>query len=146
MRRLMPHCVNIRRVRNVDLLDQIKESDLTAHVLPAINHLQRVRWAVNTEMLHTVRQIAGSSLDLEEALSEKGPDAPERPEWWEPKGSEQKLTPEQEDEVKQWKRSMARWQTERRLRGQRWGRFKMAAEMATKITTYQTIYLVYHAD
>ncbi|WP_397473761.1 DNA-directed RNA polymerase [Pusillimonas sp.] len=146
MRRLMPYCVNIRRVRNVDLLDQIKESDLSERVLPAINHLQRVRWAVNKEMLETVRDIARSSLDLEEVLSEKGPDAPERPEWWEPKGVEQKLTEAQEAEIKQWKRDMARWHTERKLRGQRWGRFKMATDIAQKFKDYEAIYFVYQAD
>lgn len=147
MRQVMPFCVNIRRVRNIDLLDRIKKSDLTQHVLPAINQLQRVRWAINTGMLNTLRDLSRSSMDLEEALQEKGPDAPERPDWLLPQGDEkQVMTEEQEAEFKQWKRSMARWHTERKLRGQRWGRFRMATMVADKFKGYEAIYFVYQAD
>lgn len=146
MRQVMPYCVNIRRVRNVNLLDHIRATDLSAHVLPAINQLQRVRWAVNSSMLDTVLDLARSSLDLTEALSEKGPDQPERPEWRVPQGEKQEMTPEQEAEFKEWKRSMARYYTERKLRGQRWGRFRMATMMASKFKDYEAIYFVYQAD
>jgi DNA-directed RNA polymerase len=146
MRQVQPYCVSIRRVRNMDLLDRIRKSDLSAHVLPAINHLQRVRWAINRDMLDTVRELARSSLDLNEALSEKGPDMPERPAWRAPKGEKQEMTPEQEAEFLEWKRSMARYYTERKMRGQRWGRFRMATMMADKFKDCPAIHFVYQAD
>lgn len=146
LRRIMPHCVNIRRIRNVDVYDAVRSADLSKHVLPAINHLQRVRWKVNTAMFDTVREIAKSSIDLEEVLSERGPDAPERPEWLGPRGTEQELTQQQADEFRDWKRSMAQWWTERKMRGQRWGRLKMALQAADRFKDYPALYFVHQAD
>ena len=146
MRRTMPFCVNIRRVRNMDLLDRIKAADLS-RVLPAINHLQSVRWAVNRDMLEVIKRISDSSLDLKEALSEKGPDAPERPEWLNADGkTKEGMTPEQEAEFKQWKRAMAQYHTSRKLRGQRWGRLACALRVASEYKDYEALYFVYQAD
>ncbi|KDD18643.1 DNA-directed RNA polymerase [Bordetella bronchiseptica] len=146
MRRSMPFCVNIRRVRNTDLLDRVKKADLS-RILPAINHLQAVRWAVNKEMLETIREVARSPLDLKEALSEKGPDAPERPPWLNADGKTKgEMNEDQEAEFKQWKRAMAQYYTDRKLRGQRWGRLSSALRTAAEYKDYEAIYFVYQAD
>ncbi|OZI20063.1 DNA-directed RNA polymerase [Bordetella genomosp. 9] len=145
MRRITPFCVNVQRVRSVDTLDRIKSADLS-RILPAINHLQAVKWRINVDMLETVRSISRSRLDLKEALSQQGPDAPERPEFLVPGLDKATLSEDQAARFKQWKRDMARYHTEMKLRGQRWGRLEMATKVADRFKDHAAIYFVYQAD
>lgn len=148
MRRQMPHCINMHRVHVKELRETIKGAD-TSRVLAAINHLQRVAWQVNPDLLEAVQGIArDSSRDVAEVTAAAIEDEPDRPEWL-PEGVEIKdltLDEQQQAELKKWKRERAKWHERRTLRGVRWGRFDTAMRTALKYRDYPAIYFVYQAD
>ncbi|MHA6907386.1 DNA-directed RNA polymerase [Ralstonia pseudosolanacearum] len=144
MRRQLPHCVNMRRQHMRAMRDRVVKADMS-RVLGAINHLQRVRWQVNTDILDVVLAL-GKGRDFGEVIGETWEDKPAAPEWLTPGMKAEDMTEAQADLFKQWKRSMAQWHTENKARGIKWGRFYSATQTALKYRDYAAIHFVYQAD
>ncbi|MHA6903319.1 DNA-directed RNA polymerase [Ralstonia syzygii subsp. celebesensis] len=144
MRRQLPHCVNMRRQHLRTMRDQIAKADMT-NVLDAINHLQRVRWQVNTDILDVVLAL-GKGRDSGEVVGQTWEDKPAVPEWLTPGMKADDMTEAQAEQFKQWKRAMAQWHTDNKARGIKWGRFYSATQTALKYRDYPAIHFVYQAD
>ncbi|MGA4005348.1 DNA-directed RNA polymerase [Ralstonia nicotianae] len=144
MRRQMPHCINITRHHARYVRGPIVAADLS-RVLGAINHLQRVRWQVNGDILDVVLAL-GKGRDSGEVVGETWEDKPTAPEWLVPGMKADDMSQEQAALFKQWKRSMAQWHTDNKARGVKWGRFYSATQTALKYRDYPAIHFVYQAD
>lgn len=145
MRVTMPHAVSVRRVRNLDLLKELRTADL-GKVLAAMNKLQRVRWSINTDMLETVKLVA-RHFDMEEILSQAEHPKPPRPEWLDAyEGDKNDMNESQLQEFTSWKRQMAEWYTQNKLRFTRHNRFTSALRVADMFKDYGSIYFLYQAD
>lgn len=144
MRCMMPHCVSIRRVKNVDVLKELREADL-GKVLKAINKLQAVKWQINTEMLDTVRLVA-RHFDMDEIIAQGENPRPHRPEWLDTLKNKAQMSAEQLSEFTHWKREMAEWYTQNKLRFTKSGRFASATKVADEFKDYDAIYFLYQAD
>ncbi|NUX98774.1 DNA-directed RNA polymerase [Paraburkholderia youngii] len=143
MRRLMPSYVNL--VRSKRSLAEMAGLDMP-NVREAINHLQAVKWRVNTRVLDAVRDCARHGIDMDEIISQAELPRPPRPEWLTDDMKKEEMTGDELVEFSNWKRAMAAWHTERKLRGTKWGRFYMATRMADKFKDYPVIYFLYQAD
>ncbi|BCL97670.1 DNA-directed RNA polymerase [Ralstonia solanacearum] len=144
MRRQMPHCINMARHHERSIRERMQEADLS-RVMRAINHLQRVRWQVNTDIL-TVLLALGKGRDSGEVVGETWEDKPTVPEWLTPGMKADDMSEAQLTQFKQWKRSMAQWHTDNKARGVKWGRFYSATQTALKYRDYPAIHFVYQAD
>lgn len=145
MRCMMPHCVGIRRVRNFDVLKELREADL-GRVLHAINKLQSVRWAVNNEMLDAVKLVA-KHFDMDEIIAQAENPKPHRPDWLDGhEGDKATMTAEQLSEFASWKREMAEWYTQNKLRFTKATRLTSALRVAEQYKDYDAIYFLYQAD
>ncbi|WP_331694589.1 DNA-directed RNA polymerase [Pandoraea sputorum] len=148
MRRQMPHCINMHRIHIRQAREAIKSADM-GRVLEGINHLQRVPWQINADLLAVVQELSRhSKRDVAEIVSAEGEERPPVPAWLPPgaKIKELVLTEQQQVEFKKWKREAALWHNRRVQRGVKWGRFDTAMRTALKYRDYPAIYFVYQAD
>lgn len=144
MRRWIPYCVNVARTCKREAMDVYRRADLSI-VRGAINKLQNVRWQVNAEMLDTIRTVA-KHFDMDEVITQAEIPKPHRPAWLTQDMKKEDMTGDQLNEFAAWKRKVAEWHTQMKLRGQKWGRFYAATRIADKFKDYDAIYFVYQAD
>lgn len=114
-------------------------------VLQAVNTLQRTAWQVNTRILDTVLEVA-KHYSVGEVTSLTDLPKPSQPAWLQKDTDTEKLSEEQTDEFKKWKRSVAEWHTQRKLLATRYGRFYSATRAAEMFRAYPAIYFVHFAD
>lgn len=116
-------------------------------VLRAVNALQRTAWTVNTQVLDTIIAASAAGMEFGEIVPELGTQPkPMRPEWLDNDPGKDARTPYQEADLRQWKRDMAEWYTQQKLRGLRWGRYKAAIQTAHTFRDYPELYFVYFLD
>jgi DNA-directed RNA polymerase len=145
MRRLMPYCVNMTRAGSVAVIEAVQEAPMPS-VFKAINALQAVRWQINGDLLRAVTELAKRGIDMDEIITHAEIPKPEAPEWLVPELTKEQMEPQQLDEFTRWKRQVAEWHTQRKLRGTKWGRFYTATRTANKFAQYPAIYFLYQAD
>lgn len=122
----------------------IRKNDMPV-VRSAINHLQSVAWKINGRMLDTVREVA-KRFDMEEIICQGERAKPQKPTWLGAKEDKTQMTEQQQHEFVVWKRSMAGWYTDMKLRGIKAGRFFVATSTAERFRAYPSIYFVWQAD
>lgn len=140
MRRIMPHAVSVRK----GCLEAFHGADISK-VLAGINCLQKVAWRVNTKVLDAVREIS-RHFDMEEILCQAEIPRPPKPEFLDEGLKKEQMTPDQLNSFTEWKRAMAEWHTETRLRYTKYGRFYTATRVADKFKNESALYFVYFAD
>jgi DNA-directed RNA polymerase len=113
--------------------------------MQAINALQRVPWRINRRLMEAVSSIAKVH-DMEEIISQGEMPKPRKPEWLTKDVTKELMSHQQEIEFKKWKRAMAEWHTDERLRQNKGNRFYNAMKVARKFAEYPSIYFVYFAD
>ena len=114
-------------------------------VLKAANAMQRTAWAVNTELLAKVYEIA-KVFSTKEIVSLFDKPRPVAPVWLESGMKTDDMDENQQAMFKRWKRDVATWHTERKLMGTRYGRFYAATRQAEMFRHYDKLYFVYFAD
>ena len=140
MRRMMPWMVKTHPSQR----DNFREADMSQE-LAAINALQRVEWRVNRKLLNAVRQIS-KHFDMDEIISQAEVPKPHKPEWLVGDMTKDDMDETQLEEFVRWKRSVAEWHTERKVRGTKWGRFYNAMRIANKFEEYEKLWFVYFED
>lgn len=140
MRRLMPWMVKT----NPSMRDHFRDADMSQEIA-AINSLQRVEWRVNRPLLDAVRTIA-KHFDMDEIISQAEVPKPHKPEWLTGEMTKDTMDATQLEEFVRWKRSVAEWHTERKVRGTKWGRFYNAMRIAQKFEEYDKLWFVYFED
>lgn len=114
-------------------------------VLGAVNALQRTAWAVNTDVLKAVYDVA-RTFSTKEIVSLNDKPKPTPPVWLDRGMKKENMDEGQAAQFKIWKRQMADWHTERKLLATRYGRFYSATRQAEQFKDYKAIYFVYFAD
>ena len=114
-------------------------------VMGAVNHLQKTAWRVNAAVLSTIRALANIR-DVGEVVSNKEAPRPPLPAFLADETDPTERTPDQQDVFHQWKREMAEWYTQRKLRGVAYGRFYRATRAAGQFEDQPRLYFVYFAD
>jgi DNA-directed RNA polymerase len=111
----------------------------------AANALQRTAWRINQRVLRAVKEYAqvGST---EEIVTMADAPKPVQPAWLQPDTDKKALSEEQAKEFKGWKRRMADWYTERKLRGAKFNRLSSALRMADAFKDQPALHFVYFAD
>lgn len=140
MRRMMPWVVKTHPSQR----DNFREADMSRE-LAAINALQRVEWQVNDKMLEAIRQIS-KHFDMDEIISQAEVPKPSKPEWLTGDMTKDTMDESQLEEFVRWKREVAEWHTERKVRGTKWGRFYNAMRVASKFAEYDRLWFVYFMD
>lgn len=140
MRRASPYCVRAKSHQREFMLKHDMSNEFKA-----MNHLQGVRWQVHTRMLDTVRHVA-AHFDMEEIVSQAEFPAPTKPMWLEVGRSKEDMGTDELAEFTAWKREMAEWHTQMKLRGTKWGRMYTALRVAEKFRDEPVLYFVYFAD
>lgn len=140
MRRMMPYVVKMHPSQR----DHYLSADLSVE-LEAVNILQQVEWRINSKMLDAVKEVS-RNFDMDEILSQAESPKPEKPEWLTEGMTKEQMSEDQLDVFKGWKRKIAEWHTERKLRGTKLGRFKNAMWIASKYREYEKIWFVYFID
>lgn len=123
---------------------ELAEYDLSTP-LAAINALQHVEWQVNRQMLGAIKEIA-RYIDTDEIVGYAEQAKPDKPFWLAEDMKTAEMTPDEKDEFKGWRRAMAQWFTEQKIRGTKYGRFNQALRVAEKFSLYPKIHFVYFAD
>lgn len=111
----------------------------------SVNALQRTSWQINTKVLDTIKNLA-KGRDCGEVVGETDPPRPEAPAWLAHETEKELRTAAQEAEFKIWKRQMAEWYTQRKLRGVAYGRFYSAVRAAEMFRDYPELFFVYFLD
>ncbi len=124
--------------------ERTKTADMPV-VLRAVNALQRTAWAVNTELLEKVYEVA-KVFSTKEIVSLFDKPKPTPPVWLQSGMKVEEMSDMQAAMFKAWKRDVATWHTERKLMGTRYGRFYAATRQAEMFRDYPAIYFVYFAD
>lgn len=140
MRRLNPWMVKTYAQTRDDYRDSGMNNEMQA-----INALQRVPWRINKRLMEAVSSIARVH-DMEEIISQGEMPKPRKPEWLQKDMTKDTMSAQQELEFKKWKREMANWHTDERLRQNKGNRFYNAMSVARKFSEYPSIYFVYFAD
>jgi DNA-directed RNA polymerase len=115
-------------------------------VWDAANMLQRTAWQVNTDVYDVVMQLAKAGVGTKEIATQHAVPKPERPAWLDESISKELMSPEQADEFKKWKHTVAEWHTQRKLAGIRDARFYAATRMAYEFKDHPALHFVYFAD
>lgn len=123
---------------------ELSEYDLSTP-LAAINALQGVEWQINRRMLGVIKEIT-RYYDTGEIVSFKEHPKPERPYWLNEGMKPEEMDDDERDEFRDWKRQTAKWHTEQKIRGTKYGRFSQALRVAEKFAPYDRIWFCYFAD
>lgn len=115
-------------------------------VAGAVNNLQATAWRVNYKLVDTIKELAKYRDVGDEVVGSQDTQRPTPPPWLAAMGAEDARTAKQEAEFKLWKRSMAEWYTQRKLRGVKYGRFYSAMKAAEMFRDYPELYFVYFLD
>ncbi len=113
--------------------------------IDCVNALQQVKWRVNRTMLDHISNIA-RHFDVEEIIAQAETPKPRKPEWLTPGMKKEDMNPSQEREFKKWKREVAEWHTDEKVRSTKSSRFYNAMRTARKFVDYPSIYFVYFLD
>lgn len=113
--------------------------------IDCVNALQQVKWRVNRTMLDHISNIA-RHFDVEEIIAQAETPKPRKPEWLTPGMKKEDMNPSQEREFKKWKREVAEWHTDEKVRSTKSNRFYNAMRTARKFVDYPSIYFVYFLD
>lgn len=137
MRRTAPSCITGRPM--------VSDYDVPQEVLADLNALQDTEWQINTALLETVKVVA-KHFDVGEVLCQAELPKPQQPFWLIPGMDKGDMTEEQLHEFVQWKRSVAIWHTEKKIRGTHWGRYYEALRVANKFKDCDCLWFVYQLD
>lgn len=140
MRRASPYCVHALSHQR-----EFMQQHPMSNEFAALNHLQGVRWQVHTRMLDTIRRVA-AHFDMDEIVSQAEFPAPNKPHWLEVGRAKEDMGTDELAEFTAWKREMAEWHTQMKLRGTRWGRMYTALRVAEKFRSEPVLYFVYFSD
>lgn len=124
-----------------------EHADLTKEY-KCINALQRTAWRVNRDMLDIVTNLS-YHFDMKEIMMQADSPKPHRPAFldaYDGKIDESILPKEQFVAFKAWKREMATWHTDERLRKLKGYRFGLVMQDARKFAEFPAIYFVYFRD
>ena len=139
MRRVYPFCVQAAPTAREYL-----QENPSPKLMAALNKLQSVQWRVNKRVLETAKQVS-RHFDVDEILSQADFPAPPKPSWLLSQTKDD-MTGDELMEFSTWKREMANWHTELKLRGSKWGRFSQAMRVCEEFKDYPALYFVYFAD
>lgn len=137
MRRTAPSCITGRPL--------INDGEVPDEVLADLTALQDTEWQVNRRVLETVKIVA-KHFDVGDVLCQAEIPKPPAPVWLTEDMNKGNMTEEQLHEFVQWKRSVAIWHTENKVRGVHWGRYYEALRVADKFKDYYRIWFVYQLD
>jgi DNA-directed RNA polymerase len=140
MRRMMPWMVR----SHASIRDNYLLADMR-HEMACINALQRVRWRINSKMLDHVSNIA-KHFDMEEIIAQAELPKPTKPIWLEKGMTKETMSESQAGEFRKWKREVAEWHTNEKVRGTKSGRFINAVRVARKFKDYSAIHFVWFED
>lgn len=141
MRRTHPFLVKAHAVAR-DLLMKHEDWDT---VTTAVNAMQRTSWRVNTKVLDVAREVS-KYRDAGEIVGQQEQPRPAAPAWLVSEASKELRSAKQEAEFKLWKRQMAEWYTQRKLRGVQYGRFYSAMRAADMFRDEPELFFVYFLD
>ena len=113
--------------------------------MQAVNALQNVKWRINRRLMEAVSSVARVH-DMEEIISQGELPKPRKPEWLTKSLNKEDMTERQQREFKKWKREVAEWHTDERIRSKKSSRFYNAMGVARKFAEYRAIYFVYFVD
>lgn len=147
------HTRAMRRAHNTLVRHPLARSSLYSgrlgpRVLDGVNALQRTAWAVNGRMLTVMRELAKGAGAGEVTTLQDIP-KPEQPGWLSEEwtANDRGTWPEGKlEEFTKWKRRVADWHTERKIRATKYSRFYTTTRMADMYLGYPAIYFVYFAD
>lgn len=111
----------------------------------AVNAMQRTAWRVNARILEVAREVS-KYRDAGEIVSSAEHPRPPPPAWLVAEAEKELRSARQEAEFKAWKRLMAEWYTQRKLRGTRLGRFYSAMRAAEMFKDAPELYFVHFLD
>lgn len=140
MRRLAPWMVKAYGATR----DDYREAELK-HEMAAVNALQRVPWRINRNLLEAVSNVA-QHYDMEEIISQAEMPKPQKPIWLSGTLKKEDMNETQAREFKLWKREVAEWHTDEKIRSNKSNRFYSAVRVARKFVDYSAIYFVYFVD
>lgn len=140
MRRLAPWAVKATGVGR----DTLESADLS-QTLSALNAMQDTSWRVNGRVLHWL-EVMGGKVDMGEVLAQGEQPRPQKPEWLVERMDVEAMTDDQRKEFRQWKRETAKWYSSTKQKVIRWGRYRLAMNVATKLRDYDRIWFVYFSD
>lgn len=143
-----PYCLALRRASKAVIESYRSDPSSTESLRAGLSALQSVRWQINTEMLRAVEKIS-TRIDTEEILMQAEIPKPPRPGWLPVDRNalpKENMTPDQLSEFSSWKRELANWYTECKLRFTKWGRFGTAMRIARQFENEDELYFVYQAD
>lgn len=124
--------------------DDYMAADLR-HEMAAVNALQQVRWRINRRLLEAVTAVSKVH-DMEEIISSAEMPRPQKPMWLTKGMTKEEMTETQQREFKQWKREVAEWHTDEKLRTSKGNRFYNSMRVARKFVDYPAIHFVYFVD
>lgn len=113
--------------------------------LAAINALQGVEWKINRQMLGAIKEI-GRYFDTDEIVGYAEQPKPDKPYWLGEDMKPKDMDEDERAEFKGWRRAMAQWFTDQKIRGTKYGRFNQALRVSEKFEPYGAIHFVYFAD
>ncbi|WWO60357.1 DNA-directed RNA polymerase [Stenotrophomonas phage SB2] len=112
--------------------------------LQCVNALQRTKWRVNKRMVDIVTNVS-HHFDMKEVMMQGENPKPQRPSWL----TDQKVDDMDEVQLKSfkaWKREMANWHTDHKLRKLKGYRFANVMKEARYFAEFPAIYFVYFMD
>lgn len=118
--------------------------DLTI-LLRALNTLQSVPWQINGRILDVARGLS-KGRGSEEVVTAKMEDPPTKPSWLTSGMKAADMSEDQQAVFKAWKRACAEVHTQNKLKGQKFGRMKLAFHVAEKLRNQPELFFVYFAD
>lgn len=119
-------------------------ADLTQEY-KCINALQRTKWRVNARMVDIITNVSYHH-DMKEIMMQADMPKPHRPSFLDGGMKEEEMTEAQSKQFKQWKREMASWHTDEKLRKLKGYRFGQSMQVARKFMYEPAIYFVYFRD
>lgn len=139
MRRMQPFAV-----RSHGGWSEFEEADM-AVPFKAMNALQRTPWRINKQVLAAIKDVA-RYYDMDEIISQAEQPSPEKPGWLSGDMKIETMDDFEKAEFIDWKKAKAKWFTEMKLRGTKYGRFYTATTVAEKFSSFPEIFFVYFAD
>lgn len=140
MRRLAPYAVKAQAVGR----ERLEASDLS-QTLAALNAMQATPWRINQRVLDVMGNMGGK-IDMGEVLAQGEEPRPQKPVWLVERMDVEDMTDEQRKEFRQWKRQTAKWYTKTKQKVIRWGRYRLAMNVAEKMRVYPKLWFVHFSD